>query len=221
MPGAPIASVALPLPLEKTLAYRIPPQIESGVVPGVRVLVPLGDSRRVGVVVGRTEEPPQLLKDILAVLDDQPLLDQPLLDFTRWVSEYYFAPWGLVLQAALPMELRIKAVRRLRLLPAGQEALEHPFSDLTPHARRILDLLARHGELAESRTRRQIPQASPRLIEELSSRGWVETIRESHLPQRRPRSEEWVRAAGDANPARPRGAAQKRILDLLAKAILP
>ncbi len=218
MPGSSIASVALPLPMEKTLSYRIPPQMEPRVIPGVRVLVPLGDSRRVGVVVGRQEEPAHLLKDIVEVLDDHPLLDPPLLDFTRWVSDYYFAPWGMVLQAALPLELRIKVVRRLRLLSAGREALEHPFADLTAPARHILDLLARQGDLAESRVRKLIPKAGPQLIEELARRGRVEILKESHLTDRRPRSEEWLRATGDISRAPLRGAAQRRVLDLLNRA---
>jgi primosomal protein N' (replication factor Y) len=215
MPGSSIASVALPLPLDKTLSYRIPPQLESRVIPGVRVLVPLGDSRRVGVVVGRQEGPAHLLKDIVGVLDDHPLLDPLLLDFTRWVSDYYFAPWGLVLQAALPLELRVKVVRRLRLLSAGREALEHPFADLTAHARHVLDLLARQGDLAESRVRKLIPKAGPQLIEELARRGRVEILKESHLPDRRPRSEEWLRAAGDTRRVPLRGSVQRRVLDFL------
>ncbi|MCI0657462.1 MAG: hypothetical protein L0170_10385, partial [Acidobacteria bacterium] len=189
--------------------------MEPRVIPGVRVLVPLGDSRRVGVVVGRQEEPAHLLKDIVEVLDDHPLLDPPLLDFTRWVSDYYFAPWGMVLQAALPLELRIKVVRRLRLLSAGREALEHPFADLTAPARHVLDLLARQGDLAESRVRKLIPKAGPQLIEELARRGRVEILKESHLPDRRPRSEEWLRATGDTRRAPLRGAVQRRVLDLL------
>jgi len=216
MPDGPIARVALALPLEKTLSYRIPPPLDEELIPGVRVLVPLGDSRRVGVVVGRHEASPQSLKDILAVLDDRPLLDPPLLEFTRWVSEYYFAPWGLVLQAALPMEMRLRVVRRLRLLPAGREALEHPFSDLSSSARRVLDLLARRGDLAESRVSQLVPKAGQRLIEELSRRGWLEVIRESHLPQRRVRTEEWVSVSRDERPARLRGAGQKRVVNQLA-----
>jgi len=215
MPDGPIARIALALPLEKTLSYRIPPSLDEEVIPGTRVLVPLGNSRRVGVVVGRHEGSPQSLKDILAVLDDLPLLDPPLLEFTRWVSEYYFAPWGLVLQAALPMEMRLRVVRRFRLLPAGREALEHPFSDLSPSARRVLDLLARRGDLAESKVSQLVPKAGQRLIEELSSRGWLEVVRESHLPQRRLRTEEWVSLSRDERPARVRGAGQKRVVNQL------
>ena len=215
------ARVALALPLDKTLSYRVPPFLEHRVVSGVRVLVPLGESHRVGVVVQRVEEPPQTLKDILEVLDDHPLLNPPLLDFTRWVSEYYFAPWGLVLQAALPMELRLKVMRRLRLLRPGTEALEHPFSDLTTQGRRVLDLLARHGDLSEGRVVKRVPKAGPTLFEDLARRGWVEILKESRLPGRRLSSEEWVRAAGEAHRAGLRSAGRKRVMEVLAGAGTP
>ena len=71
------------------------------------------------------------LRDVLEVLDTLPLVDAELMEFTHWLSDYYFAPWGLVLQAALPAVLRTRTRRRFQIAPAGMELLEIPFSDLS------------------------------------------------------------------------------------------
>jgi len=215
MPGDPAVLVALPLALEKVLSYRVSPDLEGLVRVGVRVLVPLGNRRRVGIVVGRDSEGRMGLRPILQVLDAGPVLDGPLLEFTRWVSDYYFAPWGQVLQAALPLELRLKEVRRLRLLPQGREVLEHPFARPPASARRILDLLARKGDLTEASLKRHLSGVSLRDLEDAARRGWLEIMGESRVPARREPAEEWVRAVEAKGLRPPRGAKQRSILGKL------
>jgi primosomal protein N' (replication factor Y) len=76
--------------------------------PGVRVLVPFGSRQRMGVVVGHAEQTHSdfVIKTILSVLDDAPLLPEPLLKLCRWISEYYQAPLSEVIPLALPKQLR-------------------------------------------------------------------------------------------------------------------
>ena len=217
MPGLPAARVALPLAIDTPLTYSIPAPLDARVVPGVRALVPLGGSRRVGIVVDRPGTCEGPLKEILEVLDAAPLVDEALLKFTRWVSEYYFAPWGQVLQAALPLDLRVVARRRFRLLAAGREALENPFSGLRSAERRVLTHLASREETSESRLRKLLAPHDARAMEELARRGWVEIIQDARLPARRPLQETWVRASG-APIVSARGARQVRILERLARA---
>ena len=69
------------------LDYRVP----AGVVAGMRVLVPLGNRRAMGVVIDCGEAPTTdvPLRDVIAVLDDQPVLDDALLGLVRWMADYY------------------------------------------------------------------------------------------------------------------------------------
>ena len=95
--------VALSLPLAKHLHYKIPEQLTSSVAVGKRVLVPLGKRRVTGYVVDllhRSEF--SEIKDIVDVLDDQPLFTPQHLKFYRWISDYYFFPLGGVIKTALP-----------------------------------------------------------------------------------------------------------------------
>ncbi|HYM80911.1 MAG TPA: primosomal protein N', partial [Candidatus Limnocylindria bacterium] len=96
------AQVAFPLPLRQTFAYRVPDHLASGLTPGVQVQVPFRGRTRRGIVVELSQESSrESVKEIAAVVGE-PLLSVHLLALTRWVADYYLAPWGEVLAAALP-----------------------------------------------------------------------------------------------------------------------
>ncbi|MCG8468841.1 MAG: primosomal protein N' [Gemmatimonadetes bacterium] len=99
--------VAIARPFLGTLAYSIPPDLRPVVSPGVRVRVPLGRTQAVGVVdrlglrTDRDARPPRL-KNVVEVLDEAPVVDEGLLRLSRWISDYYVAPLGVVLKTVLP-----------------------------------------------------------------------------------------------------------------------
>jgi primosomal protein N' (replication factor Y) len=78
--------VALPLPVQSTFTYRVPPNL---VIPerGSRGVAPFGPRRVIGVVTGPAKAPEgRELKDILDVLDEAPLVPTPLLDLAAWMA---------------------------------------------------------------------------------------------------------------------------------------
>ena len=102
-----VAHVALPVPLPRTFDYRLP---ESMVVStGCRVRVPFGKQERVGIVVAVSEHselPINELKDVIEVLDSEPVLSGSLWRLLLWAADYYHHPIGDVLSNALPILLR-------------------------------------------------------------------------------------------------------------------
>ena len=68
--------VILPLPLDGTFTYSIPEGMEEKVVAGMRVLVPLGKSKKYIAMVAdvHSEKPDFNCKPIEAVLDSYPSL---------------------------------------------------------------------------------------------------------------------------------------------------
>lgn len=72
--------------------------------------VPFGQRREIGLVesldlTGEIADNPgkvASLREVLEVLDSEPLLDDSLLTLCRWTADYYVAPIGLVHRAALP-----------------------------------------------------------------------------------------------------------------------
>ena len=112
--------VAVSVPLRAFFDY-LPIQDEQArqYNPGVRLRVPFGKSERTAVlieVVDHSEVSPTLLKPVLEVLDDEPLLMQSDLDFLKWVAAYYHHPTGEVVFSSLPVRLRQgKPLSKLRV----------------------------------------------------------------------------------------------------------
>ncbi len=110
------AEIILPLALEGTLTYLVPDRMERDIEVGRRVAVPLGKSRTLVGLVGRThdEKPPFDVRPIGAVLDARPVVTATQMRLWKWISEYYMCPIGMVMDAALPAELKSLEPQRPR-----------------------------------------------------------------------------------------------------------
>src|ERR1051325_1604063 len=99
----PFAQVALPSPLRRTFTYSVPDSLGDRVALGVEVQVPFrGRDRRGFVVAVGNENPLPKGADVhpLSAALTPPLFTPHLLALTRWIADYYLAPWGDVLAAA-------------------------------------------------------------------------------------------------------------------------
>ncbi len=75
---------------------------------GIRVWVPFGTKKRMGVVIGHGEASNTkfVIKPIIQIIDNEPILPPHLLRLCRWVSQYYHAPLSEVILLALPKYYR-------------------------------------------------------------------------------------------------------------------
>ena len=193
LPGArdagPYAAVALPLPLSAPLTYAIPPDLAPGLQRGVRVRVPLGRREVTGYVVGfPAEAPPIRLRPILEVLDETPVLDGHLLALTRWTADYYFAPWGEVIRAALPPGLTAFARQVIRLTP-GTTAASLLAADDSPATKHLGTLLTRRAAVPVQALARRIgPAAARACLARLARRNLLQVEPLLPTPRDRPRT---------------------------------
>lgn len=76
--------------------------------PGVRVSVPFGKRKLVGVVIARREQAPGNIKlrAIKATLEREPLFSSQLIQLVSWTAAYYHQPMGEVWRTAMPSVLR-------------------------------------------------------------------------------------------------------------------
>jgi primosomal protein N' (replication factor Y) len=157
-------SVALPLPLFTTFTYAVPEGEREKVRPGARVLVPFGRKEKIGWI-DRVMDEADLprIREIHGVLDRVPAAPGTLLELCRWVADYYIAPLGQVLRAALPAALSDSSTDYLLLRDAHAVAR----SALSPTEARLLDWLV---EL-------EGPQTLARLKRERGDRVWWPAIR--------------------------------------------
>ncbi|HPW55594.1 MAG TPA: primosomal protein N' [Thermoanaerobaculaceae bacterium] len=153
------ARVALPTAIPEALTYALPGELASLTVPGSRVRVPLRGTPRVGVVLALTDEPgcpPERVQPVAELLDLQPLVPPHVLTLVRFVSDYYCAPPGLVVRAAVP---------------AGALTLPPPLVHLAEAAR---DALATANE-AERRLLERLFEARRISLPRLLAEGWGRT----------------------------------------------
>ncbi len=97
--------VVLDVPIPGPFDYRCTFPVTSG----MRVIVPFGRRKLIGMVVGLPDEPaydPKLIKNVEAVLADIEQMPEHWLRFAQFAAEYYQRPLGEVVLPALPLPLR-------------------------------------------------------------------------------------------------------------------
>lgn len=112
------AEVILPLSLKGTFTYRVPENELSNIEIGKRVLIPFGGRKiYTGIVANLHNEAPQgyETKEIISILEQQPLLLPFHLQFWEWLSEYYLCSLGDVYRFAFPSSLKLESETYVRL----------------------------------------------------------------------------------------------------------
>ncbi|MEL6412842.1 MAG: primosomal protein N', partial [Bacteroidota bacterium] len=114
------ADLILPIPLPKLLTYRVPEAYQTVVVPGSRVIAPLGPKKILTGIVDKVHNTPPdyVTKDLIEVLDDAPVIQSLQLKFFHWLARYYLCTVGEVLQLALPTGLKLSSQSKIQLNPA-------------------------------------------------------------------------------------------------------
>lgn len=98
--------------LPKLYTYSVPSELAQQVMPGVRVVVQLGKKKLYSAIVhsvhGNAPEAYQT-KDIVQVIDSEPLVHHEQLQLWSWISTYYMCTLGEVMKAALPSGLKLES----------------------------------------------------------------------------------------------------------------
>ncbi len=178
MPEQTIIEVAIPVPLDRTFHYRVPPAQCHRALAGHRVYVPFGHRKLTGYILGpAVSAPVDGLKDIIEVLDSDPLWTSNELDFFRWISSYYLHPLAEVLKTALPSGInqksRAAANGQEETIVGGNKIKHEKFylplncfdSDRKPgsKAQEVLDVIREVGEIPGADIRRRFGQCTPQL----------------------------------------------------------
>jgi len=91
--------------LDKIYHYKIPADLEKKLSIGHQVLIPFGNRKTIGYVVGfvaQTEVPAAQLKDILGIKTEIPLFKPEALKLAKWMTEYYGCFFISALRAVMP-----------------------------------------------------------------------------------------------------------------------
>jgi primosomal protein N' (replication factor Y) len=129
-------SVNSPAAGRRTFSYAVPDGI--AVREGQAVLVPFGQRTLQGVIMELGPVPAvEDTREIIDVIDPEPVLSPYHIALARWISEYYLAPLFDAVAPMLPPGFERRAVTRLE--PARAEI---DMFSLDDDERRVLDLVA-------------------------------------------------------------------------------
>ena len=132
--------VAIALPVYSTYVYSVPENLLALVSIGKRVLVPFGRRRVTGYILGACKKTDQgKIKNVLDILDEEPLFPSSMIPFFRWTADYYLHPIGDVIKCALPGGLNVYDFDAIAITKKGEKALLR--NTLTPLEREILNVL--------------------------------------------------------------------------------
>lgn len=110
------ADLILPLPLAGLFTYSIPWELQKEVAIGKRVVVSFGSKKIYsGIVKNIHSNPPEDydVKNIVACLDESPVVNDFQLSFWDWISDYYQSNLGDVYKAAIPAGLKLESQTKI------------------------------------------------------------------------------------------------------------
>jgi len=137
--------VILPVPVPKLFTYRIPFELNNIITKGQRIVVPFGQRNVLTGLIKRIHQNPPVDYDaryILDVLEENPAFNPIMLKFSDWLSSYYMANPGDVLNVALPSGLKISSESLVQLNPAFESTL-----NLASDEELVINYLSNHEHI--------------------------------------------------------------------------
>ncbi len=117
--------IAVSISVKGTFSYAVPETLESEAKIGCRALVPFKNRKVTGYILERiSRNNDRSLREILDILDPEPLFHKQTVPFFEWMAKYYICPIGQVIQSALPGGLNMDSYKTAFLTEKGLKALD-------------------------------------------------------------------------------------------------
>ena len=196
--------VYLPINLMKDFCYCSPLEIPEG----ARVLVSFNRKDIIGICGTRLDNAPQKdirYKQIIEILDQQPILDSTLMSLAKWMGEYYYCSTGIACFAMLPAWLIPDIQAEVRWvadnIPEEYKELANAFSE---------------GQYQKVNDLRKKLKSKPVLqwIERASEEGYLE-IKRKLSPRDKPKTVNYIRVLNSSADPKNLPPKQKEALQLI------
>ncbi|MCI0485599.1 MAG: primosomal protein N' [Blastocatellia bacterium] len=225
------AEVAVPVYVRQTFTYRLPEDISARAQVGCRVIVPFGKKLLTAFIVALHnhldgEITSSDIKDVEELVDEVPIVGRDMLELTRWMSDYYYAPWGECLRTALPAGATVATEQVLTITDAGRSAIAHAQTGFgwSSSKNEVLELLAGAGAISSRELERQLSRShATALIRQLERAGLIHVAHRVDDSRLRPKLQNAVRLLGKRNANgtdlptadKPLSEQQQRVVELL------
>jgi len=177
--GKKYLEIAVSAPIRRPLTYLPPDDCPQPLIPGMRVLVPLGGRKITGYILDIVDMAPagQQIKKIYEIIGSEPLFPEAQVGFYKWIANYYHYPIGEVIKTALPSGLTKKSGRRVMITEAGRKYLIDLSETAVTNTPWFFSLLNK-GELSPHVVGKLWRAKERRLLESWQDEGWISIISE-------------------------------------------
>ncbi len=175
---AKLAVSAATYAIDRPYDYLVPPALEGALRPGMRTAAPFGRGNKTcdGIVLALGErEDTAKLKSVLALLDEEPLLDESAVRLALWMREQYFCTVYDAMRAMLPAGLWFSLKDCWRVAPGVDREAAYEAAGESKRAQKLVELLFANGgwaEVGNIRTAFGVSDPGP-AIRELERKGAV------------------------------------------------
>ncbi|MGB2800446.1 MAG: primosomal protein N' [Dehalococcoidia bacterium] len=180
----------------RTFCYAVPPDIKVGHA----VWVPFGPRVVQGIVFQLTEFPSvEETKEIVGLIDPRPILSPAQIELARWISEHYLASLFDIAALMMPPGFERRMITFVRALIGASEIDD---SSLTPHQRKLLNLLKKKEKVAIAEVEKALGKKEARAtIGQLVRKNLVTKTQELERAKVRPKMLPYIRLAVGSDEA--------------------
>ena len=159
--------------------YPIPPLIYSSSVPlkkGSRVIVPVRNAKRTGYVVGKASAPTFKTREIVEIIDKEPIISEKMLLLAREMAEKYASPIGEILDLFFPpsrlkgLKPKVKTNKYITLKASISNILS---SHLGSRESELIEQLLESNTIEYSTVLKKIPRST---IQSLLRKDFIEIV---------------------------------------------
>ncbi|RPH51337.1 MAG: primosomal protein N' [Desulfobacteraceae bacterium] len=209
--------VAVALPVNGSYTYIVPEGMADISLQGKRVLVPFGQRRITGYVLGESEaenehKDDKDIKAIIDVLDEKPLFQPSMVPFFEWISDYYMHPIGEVIKTALPGGLNLYEIINYAITDKGKTADK---KQAAISEERVLSLLEKSPMSARAICREMNGNISSALLYSMEKRKLIEKKKEIKPGKTKTITESYVSLSWNCFPSGKISKSQEKLLDCL------
>lgn len=162
--------IIVPVPVKGTFTYKVPQPLLGKLSVGQRVTVPFGAKKLyTGIVVSLTDDAPDgyKLKEVIDLVDDQPVVTLNQINFWFWIAEYYMCSVGDVYRAAVPVALRPDSESFVLPIDDDNSILDH----CTDIEKQIHALLVEEKSMSMAELCKQFGNVAMRHVKQLADNG--------------------------------------------------
>lgn len=135
--------------IDKTFSYLVPESLYNKILIGVRVTVPFNNRLLEGFVLDIINENDSTyeLKTIVDIIDDEPILDEELLELGSFMSKKYFSTLISSYQTMLPKALKAKNKTKInkKIVKYVKLSKNEIKEDINDSQKKIINILKTNG----------------------------------------------------------------------------